>query len=100
MLDADSLRLAWWAIIVVLILGFVLTDGFDFGACILLPWAGRNDDEPHFIHTQQMNGPGLLPFLHAGTKFKTTFHRETFWTSVDAANQARRFATPSAAALA
>jgi len=49
MLDADSLRLAWWAIIVVLILGFVLTDGFDFGACILLPWAGRNDDERRVI---------------------------------------------------
>ena len=49
MLDADSLRLAWWSIIVVLILGFVLTDGFDFGACILLPWAGRNDDERRVI---------------------------------------------------
>lgn len=49
MLDADTLRLAWWLIIVVLILGFVLTDGFDLGACILLPWAGRNDDERRVI---------------------------------------------------
>lgn len=49
MLDADTLRLVWWLLIVVLILGFVLTDGFDFGACILLPWAGRNDEERRVI---------------------------------------------------
>ena len=49
MLDADTLRLVWWLLIVVLILGFVLTDGFDFGACILLPWVGRNDEERRVI---------------------------------------------------
>lgn len=49
MLDFDTLRLAWWVIIVVLVIGFVLTDGFDFGACILLPWLGRNDDERRVV---------------------------------------------------
>jgi cytochrome d ubiquinol oxidase subunit II len=49
MLDVDTLRLAWWAIIVVLILGFVLTDGFDLGALILLPWVARTDDERRVV---------------------------------------------------
>ena len=49
MLDIDTLKLAWWLIIAVLITGFVLTDGFDLGALILLPWAGRTDDERRVV---------------------------------------------------
>jgi cytochrome d ubiquinol oxidase subunit II len=49
MLDADTLRLAWWAIIVLLVLGFVLTDGFDLGALILLPWVAKTDDERRVV---------------------------------------------------
>lgn len=49
MLDADTLRLAWWAIIAVLIVGFVLADGFDLGALILLPWVARSDDERRVV---------------------------------------------------
>lgn len=45
MLDLHTLQLAWWAIICVLICGFVLTDGFDLGVLILLPWVGKSDDE-------------------------------------------------------
>jgi cytochrome bd ubiquinol oxidase subunit II len=48
-LDPDTLRLAWWLIIAVLIVGFVLTDGFDLGALILLPWVGRSDDERRVV---------------------------------------------------
>lgn len=49
MLEPDTLRLLWWAIIVVLVIGFALTDGFDFGACMLLPFAGRDDEERRVI---------------------------------------------------
>jgi len=49
MLDVDTLKLAWWLIIVVLIVGFVVTDGFDLGALILLPWVGKTDDERRVV---------------------------------------------------
>jgi cytochrome d ubiquinol oxidase subunit II len=48
-LDPDSLRLAWWLLIVLLVLGFAATDGFDLGALILLPWAGRDDEERRVV---------------------------------------------------
>lgn len=49
MLDAETLKLVWWGIISVLIAGFVVTDGFDLGACMLLPWVSRNDDERRVV---------------------------------------------------
>jgi cytochrome bd ubiquinol oxidase subunit II len=49
MLDADTLRLAWWLVIAVLIVGFVLADGFDLGALILLPWIARSDEERRVV---------------------------------------------------
>jgi cytochrome bd ubiquinol oxidase subunit II len=48
-LEPDTLRLAWWVVIAVLIVGFVLADGFDLGALILLPWVGRTDDERRVV---------------------------------------------------
>lgn len=49
MLDVETLKLAWWLIIAVLIIGFVLSDGFDLGALILLPWVGQTDDERRVV---------------------------------------------------
>lgn len=49
MLEIETLKLAWWLIIAVLIIGFVLTDGFDLGALILLPWVGQTDDERRVV---------------------------------------------------
>jgi cytochrome d ubiquinol oxidase subunit II len=48
-LDVVTLKLVWWLIIAVLIMGFVLTDGFDLGALILLPWVGHTDDERRVV---------------------------------------------------
>lgn len=44
-LDYETLRLIWWALMGVLLIGFALTDGFDFGAASLLPFVARNDLE-------------------------------------------------------
>ncbi|MGJ7579518.1 cytochrome d ubiquinol oxidase subunit II [Variovorax sp. RHLX14] len=41
----DVLRLVWWALIGVLLVAFAITDGFDLGAGMLLPFAGRTDLE-------------------------------------------------------
>ena len=45
LLDYESLKLVWWALIVVLWIGFALTDGFDFGIGALLPFVGKTDVE-------------------------------------------------------
>ena len=49
MFEPDTLRLIWWLLIVVLTIGFVLTDGFDLGALILLPWVGRTDEQRRIV---------------------------------------------------
>ena len=45
MLDYETLKLIWWVLVVTLLVGFALMDGFDLGVGILLPFVGRNDDE-------------------------------------------------------
>jgi cytochrome d ubiquinol oxidase subunit II len=44
-LDYETLKLIWWALIGVLLIGFALTDGFDMGVGILLPIIGKTDEE-------------------------------------------------------
>ena len=45
MIDYETLRLIWWAIIGVLLIGFAITDGFDLGVGALLTLVGKTDDE-------------------------------------------------------
>ncbi|WP_028116335.1 cytochrome d ubiquinol oxidase subunit II [Ferrimonas senticii] len=45
MFDYESLRLIWWALVVVLMIGFAVTDGFDMGVGALLPFIGKTDNE-------------------------------------------------------
>ncbi|WP_255987663.1 cytochrome d ubiquinol oxidase subunit II [Chitinolyticbacter albus] len=49
MLDYETLKLIWWALIVLLMLGFALTGGWDLGVATLLPWMGRTDDERRVV---------------------------------------------------
>ncbi|APW38838.1 cytochrome d ubiquinol oxidase subunit II [Rhodoferax koreense] len=49
LLNYDTLRLIWWALIGVLLVAFAVTDGFDLGAGMLLPFAGRTDIERRVI---------------------------------------------------
>ena len=44
-LDYEMLRLIWWALLGVLLIGFILTDGFDLGVGSILPFVARNDVE-------------------------------------------------------
>jgi cytochrome d ubiquinol oxidase subunit II len=37
-IDYETLRLIWWALLGVLLIGFALTDGFDLGVASLLPF--------------------------------------------------------------
>ena len=44
-LDYATLKVIWWAIIGLLLVGFAILDGFDLGVGTLLPFVGRSDDE-------------------------------------------------------
>ncbi|MDR3527484.1 MAG: cytochrome d ubiquinol oxidase subunit II [Rhizomicrobium sp.] len=44
-MDYEILRLIWWALLGVLLIGLAIFDGFDYGTAILLPFVGRNDIE-------------------------------------------------------
>ena len=48
-LDYETLRVIWWLLLGVLLIGFALTDGFDLGSAALLPFAGRTDEERRMI---------------------------------------------------
>ena len=41
----EILRLVWWALLGVLLIGFAIMDGFDLGTAALLPFVGRSDIE-------------------------------------------------------
>lgn len=47
--DYETLKLIWWLFIGVLLIGFVITDGFDMGVGALLPFLGKKDDERRVI---------------------------------------------------
>jgi len=49
MFDYETLRFIWWLFTGVVIIAFVLTSGFDFGICALLPFLGKNDLERRAI---------------------------------------------------
>lgn len=49
MIDYDILRVIWWVIIGLVLIGFVVTDGFDMGVGILLPIIGKTNNEKRIM---------------------------------------------------
>ena len=49
MSEYEILRLLWWAVLGVLLIGIAVMDGFDMGTGILLPWVGRNDMQRRIV---------------------------------------------------
>jgi cytochrome bd ubiquinol oxidase subunit II len=45
MLDYDMLRIIWWLILGVLLIGFAIMDGFDLGVGAIFRFIGRTDEE-------------------------------------------------------
>ena len=45
MISFDTLRVIWWLLLGVLLIGFALTDGFDMGVGALLPFVAKTDVE-------------------------------------------------------
>lgn len=49
LLDYETLRIIWWLLLGVLLIGFAAFDGFDLGIEILLPIIGKTDTERRII---------------------------------------------------
>ncbi|MDE2181589.1 MAG: cytochrome d ubiquinol oxidase subunit II [Alphaproteobacteria bacterium] len=48
-MDYELLRIIWWALLGILLIGFAVMDGFDLGTGILLPFVGKNDLERRVV---------------------------------------------------
>jgi cytochrome bd ubiquinol oxidase subunit II len=49
MFDYEIMRLVWWALLGILLIGFAVMDGFDLGVAMLLPVVARNDIERRIV---------------------------------------------------
>lgn len=49
LISYDVLRVVWWLLLGVLLVGFAVTDGFDLGTGTLLPFVARNDLERRVV---------------------------------------------------
>jgi len=49
MLDYTTLKLIWWLLIGVLLVGFAIMDGHDMGVGTLLPFVGKDDTERRVV---------------------------------------------------
>lgn len=49
MLDYFTLKIIWWALVGVLLIGFAIMDGHDMGVGTLLPFVGRDDLERRVV---------------------------------------------------
>lgn len=49
MVSLEILRFCWWVLLGVLFTGFAVTDGWDLGAAILLPFIAKNDVERRVV---------------------------------------------------
>ncbi|WP_445680185.1 cytochrome d ubiquinol oxidase subunit II [Radicibacter daui] len=48
-LDYETLRVIWWLLLGVLLVGFAVMDGFDLGVGALLPFVARDDSERRVV---------------------------------------------------
>jgi cytochrome d ubiquinol oxidase subunit II len=48
-LDFATLRVVWWGLVGILLIGFALTDGFDMGVGALLPFVAKSDKERRMV---------------------------------------------------
>ncbi|HCR94011.1 MAG TPA: cytochrome d ubiquinol oxidase subunit II [Oceanicaulis sp.] len=48
-LDYPTLRVIWWGLLGVLLIGFALTDGYDLGVATLLPFVAKTDAERRLV---------------------------------------------------
>ena len=58
--DYATLRMIWWVVLGVLLIGFAVTDGFDMGVGALLPFVAKTDAERRVaINTVVLSGKAI-----------------------------------------
>jgi cytochrome d ubiquinol oxidase subunit II len=48
-IDYETLRLLWWLLLGILLIGFAVMDGFDLGIGALLPFVAKTDEERRIV---------------------------------------------------
>lgn len=48
-LDYETLRILWWALLGILLIGFAIMDGFDLGVAAILPLVAKRDIERRLV---------------------------------------------------
>ncbi|CAM4496507.1 MAG: Cytochrome bd-I ubiquinol oxidase subunit 2 [Legionella sp.] len=48
-LDYETLRIIWWLLLGILLIGFAIMDGFDLGVAMWLPWLAKTDIERRIL---------------------------------------------------
>lgn len=49
LIDYETLRVIWWLLLGVLLIGFAVMDGFDLGVATLMPFVGKTDTERRVV---------------------------------------------------
>jgi cytochrome d ubiquinol oxidase subunit II len=49
LLDYEILRVIWWLLLGILLIGFAIMDGFDLGVATLLPFIAKNETEKQIV---------------------------------------------------
>ena len=49
LIDYQVLKVIWWLLLGIILIGFALTDGFDMGAQMLLPAVSTSDEERELV---------------------------------------------------
>ena len=61
MFDFETLKVIWWLLLGVLLIGFAIMDGFDLGVGMLLPFVARSDTERRVVHQYRRARLGRQP---------------------------------------
>ena len=48
-LDYPTLKVLWWGLVGILLIGFAVTDGYDLGAASLLPFVAKSDEQRRLV---------------------------------------------------
>jgi len=47
--DFETLKVIWWLLLGILLIGFAIMDGFDLGTAMLLPFIAHSDTERRVV---------------------------------------------------
>ncbi len=58
MIEYELLKIIWWVLVGVLLIGFALTDGFDMGSMAIMPFVGKTGRRTSCSHQHYRSALG------------------------------------------